>query len=138
MEKNVEVLINEFTKLSNYDFTNIVISSDLGSVTFELMYSESPESHSIITLQNVIQMSFSRTPDTEQLGFYIGEIKIVELHDGGQEILKKLNHLFVESNGEDAQYKNLPLFHLHSEGEVCFDIICSKIIFKRGEKELST
>ena len=134
MNKAVEKLNSELVRLANYELFFVEFLPTCSGIRLKFSYGGAKASISELILYNAVQLSISRTPDTEESSYYVGEIALKKLSDGGQVLLRKFGHSFLEQNGEIAKYQDIPLYHIHIEGEICIDVVCSNVTLKtRGD-----
>lgn len=77
----------------------------------------------VIQLFQIIHLVLSKDPDDNKI-FYVGEINLIPIENGGKEILSFLLYPFRERDGSVASYPSQSLFHLHIEGGICIEVIC--------------
>ena len=85
-----------------------------------------------LVLRDVIQFNYSNStyepmPERPE-DFYVGEVTLVRVTDGGQRILTFLHHQFVHSDNysQVQYYPGVPLFYVHIDGEVMLDAVGTK------------
>ncbi len=84
-----------------------------------------------LEIGQVIHIVFARTLEEENVEeppYWVGEVGFDELKDGGAEILTRLNYGFrkASEDKEAAAYPGTTLYHLHAEGAIVLDIVCTK------------
>lgn len=77
-----------------------------------------------IEFHQILNFHLSKDIDSEDGGYYIGEISHQEITDGGKEILSKMRYPFLDFNEEMKTFPSKLLHYFHLEGEVCVDIVC--------------
>lgn len=77
----------------------------------------------IIKVFQVVHFIISKDPDDNDV-FYVGNINLITIEDGGKEILSSLLYPFTEQDGGVGIYPSRCLFHLHIEGGICIEVVC--------------
>ena len=77
----------------------------------------------VLKLFNPIFIKISRTLDDDGL-FYVGEVSISPLGDGGKEQLTSLGFGFKDESGSVITNPLREMVHCHIEGGICVDVIC--------------
>jgi hypothetical protein len=80
----------------------------------------------VIQLTQLIHFILSKNPDDDDDDwcFFVCEIKLTPVEDGGKEILSSLGHRLREADGTVASYSSHSLFHFYLEGGVCIEAVC--------------
>jgi hypothetical protein len=80
----------------------------------------------VIQLTQLVHFTLSKDPDDDDDDwcFFVGEINLTPIEDGGKEILSSLGYRFRERDGTVASYPSRSLFHFHIEGGVCIEAVC--------------
>ncbi|MDB9517295.1 hypothetical protein PN466_10085 [Roseofilum reptotaenium CS-1145] len=95
----------------------------------ELEFTHDASQEILLRCLNVIHIVFSRQLDDNDGCYYVCDIYVNKLTDGGQNQLDKLNYGFRESLDptEVAYYPDRELLHLYIEGGVGIEVICESI-----------
>ena len=78
----------------------------------------------VIQLTQRIHFVLSKDPDDDDWCFFVCEINLTPIEDGGKEILSSLGYRFRERDGTVASCSSRSLFHFHLEGGVCIEAVC--------------
>ncbi|MBP0038332.1 MAG: hypothetical protein J7519_11595 [Roseofilum sp. SID1] len=127
MLKNVQ----NYEEISNYlrksQILDILLKSEGSILDLELTIDGSQDI--LLRCLNVIHIAFSKLLDEDDGCYYVADIYVDTLKDGGKKKLDKLNYGFRQSIDltEVAYYPDRELLHLYIEGEVCIQVVCESI-----------
>lgn len=116
---------NEIVKLANSDLTNFTLSASKRCLTFEITTGPQGANYTI-QLFDLVHLIFSQTPNDEA-PYFVGEVTVTILSDGGEKVLPALNYGFRDKGGKPASFPSLSLYHVHLDGGVTFEVICERI-----------
>lgn len=122
--------------LQNLDKSQLVgIDLDSNNLGVRLEFTFGPEKRDIIVqLFQLVHFIISKEPDDNDGCFFVGEVALNPLKDGGKKILSSLLYPLQEKNGNVASYPAKQMFHFHLEGGVCIEAVCGAYeIFQQVE-----
>lgn len=124
-ETEIVSIKDQFEQLANSDLAKFSLSSDRSSLTFDLTTGPQGADYTIQLIE-VIHLVFSRTPGDEE-PYFVGEVAVTSLIDGGEKLLPALLYGFREKSGKTASFPSVPLYHVRLEGGISFEVICKHI-----------
>jgi hypothetical protein len=117
-------------KLKGSSLINCTIDSSNFSFHLEFSFGHG-KTDVIVKLYQVVHSLISKDPDDQDSCFFIGDLFINSLNDGGLELLSDLKYGFRDPNGEVSSYPSRSLWHLHIEGGICIDLVfCAYEVFQ--------
>lgn len=108
--------------LVNYQLSKILLGTTGQSLRLEFT-SETGGGSIALELFNLVQLVFSRVIDDEG-SFFVGEISLIPIMDGGEQMLSLLNYSFLNKDGRILSYPSKTLLHFRMEGGVCLEAVC--------------
>ncbi len=76
-----------------------------------------------IRLSEIVHLVYSQTLADEG-AYFVGELSLTQVSDGGKEVLSTLHYRFFDQNKEVFSYPSEQLFHFHLEGDICLEVVC--------------
>lgn len=116
---------NQLKQLDNSDLSAFNLSSDRSCLTLEATTGPKGADYTI-ELSGIIHIVLSLAPG-DQEPYFVGEISVTELSDGGKKSLSDLHYGFRAKNGGTVSFPSVPLLHVRLEGAIYFEAICEHL-----------
>jgi hypothetical protein len=116
---DIELLAN---KLKRSSLVGCTIDSSNFSFALEFSFGLG-RTDVVVKLYQIVHSLISKNPDDQESCFFVGNLFITPLYDGGLEALSSLKYSFNDANGGILTYPSRPLWHLHLEGGICLDVV---------------
>ena len=84
-----------------------------------------------LELHKVVHAVISQTLDDEG-PHAVGELSLSSVNDGGKEVLNALAYRFLNRDGKAFIYPNNQLYHFHTEGDICVEVVCGSYQLRRA------
>ncbi|GAB4289580.1 MAG: hypothetical protein Fur0025_24110 [Oscillatoriaceae cyanobacterium] len=113
------------TNLRKSQLTGISFDPESLALTLEFTLGDEVK---VIKMQffQLIHLVISKEIDENDGCFFVGDVSLTPVADGGKEILSSLLYRFRERDGTVATYPQQSLFHFHLEGGVCIEAVCGE------------
>lgn len=120
---------DQLRHLNNSDLSAFNLSSDRSRLTLEATTGPQGIDYTI-ELISIIHLVFSQTPGDEE-PYFVGEISVTRLSDGGKKSLSDLLYGFRAKNGDTVSFPAISLLHIRLEGAIYFEAICEHITISK-------
>lgn len=129
MSETLEAIQQSIASLRKWQIYGVSLNPLVpGGVRFD--FTKGTNSDHAIEFYDVAYFSFSRSFGDRDSYSTVYEITLTVLQDGGREVLRSLGYCW--RAGDDVAVNPSGLtYHLHIEGDICFDVVCTNLqVFK--------
>ena len=88
----------------------------------------------IIECRQIAYLSFSKTPDEEEPAYFVLDVFISAVTDGGLAVLDKLGFQLRDKDGHSV-VRECQAYHLRTVGDVCIDVVCNSVLIKNESED---
>ncbi len=112
-------------KLRNFHISDIYVNPINLSVKLTLTFPSDPSIENVyIELEKIVHIAFSKELEENEDCFFILDIFLEEISDGGSDILSSLNYPLHNTDGSVFSYPLQPLFYFRLEGGLFIEAVC--------------
>jgi len=123
---------DQLRQLNNSDLSAFSLSPDRSCLTLEATTGPKGADYTI-ELAGIIHFVLSQIPGDEE-PYFIGEISVTRLFDGGKKSLSDLLYGFRAKNGDTVSFPSIPLLHARLEGAIYLEAICEQITISKKHR----